>query len=87
MVVSSFYYRWILERSLFTQLKDLDEIRTNGLPPARWLRKGHPPVWDKYTLRRLKGLRRFVKRTRMVESEDTRALVIEELNQIIASNR
>jgi hypothetical protein len=87
MVASSFYYRWILERSLFTRLKDLDEIRTSGLPPARWLRKGSPPVWDKRTLRGLKRLRSFVKRTRMVENEDTRALVIDEMNQIIASNR
>ncbi|MDR1599661.1 MAG: hypothetical protein LBS11_07305 [Oscillospiraceae bacterium] len=86
MLVSSLYYRSILERSLFARLRDLDYIRANGLPPERWLRKGAPPRWDGRGLRRARALRRFVKHTRMVESEEVRSLVMDELDRIIKDN-
>lgn len=92
MIGSSVYFSYLTNKMLFTQLRDLDDVRTNGLPPERWqrgyLKKGRrngkieEKDWarqKKKNLSALKKLTHFAKTTNMMEDEQTREGVLEEL--------
>ena len=74
---SGLYFSWWMNRMLYGKLRDLDEIRSAGLPPARW-RQGS----RRRNIRRLDGLARFVKKTNMVDDETVRAQVLSELQKV-----
>lgn len=94
MVASCFYFMFWMKRSTFTTLSDLDEIRSTGLPPERWqkrylekcrkLGRIPPELFErqkKKDLRRLKKMIRFCRTTVLMESDDVRQGVLEELSR------
>ena len=92
MAGSSAYFIFFMKRIVFRQLQDLDHIRNTGLVPERWqrgylLKAKHDNLrrwkrWKRKNLRRLKKLTRFVKTTRFMEDDNTRAGVLQELKDI-----
>lgn len=92
---SSVYFSWLMNKAVYSKLRDLNEIRTTQLPPASWqksmLKKGKKSgsIGEadrsrqlKKDLKRLDGIVRFTQKTKMVEDEETRQLVLRELSQI-----
>jgi len=77
LVGSGFYFSWWMNRILASKLRDLDEVRFTGLPPERW-RRGTRLT----QVRRLDGLTRFVRKTKMVEDDQVRHQVLDELARI-----
>jgi len=77
LVGSGFYFSWWMNRMLYVKLRDLDEIRSAGLSPARWRRGSR-----RRNVRKLDRLVRFVKKTNMVEDEQVRRQVLDELARI-----
>ena len=95
MVSSCFYFMFWMNKSTFNNVNDLDEIRTTGRPPEDW-QKGYlkkcrklgripPELFEKQkkrNLRRLKKLTRFCRTTKLMESEEVRQGVLQELSLI-----
>ena len=77
LVGSCFYFSWWMNRILTGKLQDLDDIRFTGLPPARWRHGGR-----RRNVYRLNGLVRFARKTNLMESEEIRGQVLEELIKI-----
>ena len=95
MVGSCFYFMFWMRKSTFDKLNDLDEIRTTQQPPERWQKRylekcrklGRIPpelfeAQKKRDLRRLKKLERFCRTTVLMESEDVRQGVLQELSLV-----
>ena len=95
MVGSCFYFSFWMQKSTFNNVNDLDDIRSTQLPPERWQRSylkkcrklGRVPQelfekQKKKDLRKLKKLIRFCKTTRLMESDEVRDGVLQELNMI-----
>lgn len=94
MLVSSIYFQWLFRRMVLTRLRDLDTVRATGLAPPGWqkrylkrIEQNHytPALWQRQLKKNLKNLARlekFVRKTRLVESEETRAGVLMELSAI-----
>jgi hypothetical protein len=72
-----------MNRIVFRQLQDLDHVRGTGLAPERWRVSPHcRNKQKKKNLRKIKKLIRFTKTTRFMEDDDTRAIVLRELEII-----
>ena len=95
MVSSCFYFMFWMNKSTFSKVNDLDEIRTTGRPPEDWQKSFHkkcqklgripPKLFEKQkrrNLRRLKGLVRFCCTTKLMESEEVRQGVLQELSLV-----
>ena len=95
MVGSCYYFMFWMNKSTFSKVNDLDEIRSTGRPPEDWqksyLRKCRklgripPELFEKQkkrNLRRLKGIVRFCRTTKLMESEDVRQGVLQELSLV-----
>lgn len=95
MIGSSVYYSWILQRSVIGRIQDVDKIRLTRLPPDNWQKrflkksqregKINLDAWarqKKKSLAKMRKLIAFVKKTRMVEDEETRQGVLRELSSI-----
>ncbi len=94
MLVSSIYFQWLFRRMVLTRLRDLDTVRATGLAPPDWQKRYlkrieqnryTPALWQRQLKKNLKNLARlekFVRKTRLVESEETRAGVLMELSAI-----
>ena len=95
MAGSSAYFIFFMKRIVFRQLQDLDHVRSTGFAPERWQRgylakakSGggiNPRRWKRQkrkNLRRLAKLTRFAKTTRLMEDDDTRSGVLQELKDI-----
>ena len=92
---SCWYFSFCMNRMLYSQINDLEYIRSTGLPPDRWQRRylqraqkrgsidrEEEKRQTKKNLRKLKGVIRFAPTTKFMESEGTRADVLEVLNQV-----
>lgn len=94
MLVSSIYFQWLFRRMVLTRLRDLDTVRATSLAPPGWQKRYlkrieqnryTPALWQRQLKKNLKNLARlekFVRKTRLVESEETRAGVLMELSAI-----
>ena len=89
MVLSSFYFSWLMQRLLYNNVEDIDYIRVHSLPPDRWQKrflmkarkagKIDPKAQNRQTrknLRKLDKLIRFAETTRYMESEEVRKEVL-----------
>ena len=97
MVGSCFYFPWVMKKMVFGQLQDLDEIRTTHQPPAAWQKAMHKKLesgasvsaealaaQQQKNIKKLDRLVTFCEKTKLMEDEDTRKLVISELKQVRA---
>ena len=95
MVASCAYFYWIMQHMVLRRLRELDSIRTDGLPPEAWQKRylrrtrkrGAIAPEDfarqkKRNLRKLKQLMAFTRKTKLVEDDDVRAGVLMELKTI-----
>lgn len=84
MIGSCRYFAWLMEKMVHRNLRDLDAIRTSGLPPDSWHKKLHRcgEGLRKRDLKRLDGVIRFAKKTFLMEDEDTRAGILRDLQRI-----
>lgn len=91
---SGYYFRWVFQRMVMNHLQDLDTVRGTRLAPPRWM-KGYPKrieqgaynvaLWEKQrskNLGLLASLERFSRKTNMMDGEDTRQGVLQELSSI-----
>ena len=95
LVGSCWYFSFCMNKLLYSQINDLEYIRSYGLPPDRWQRRylkraqkrgsvdrEEEKKQIKKNLRRLEGVIRFARTTKFMESEGTRADVLEVLSDI-----
>ena len=95
MVGSCFYFMFWMNRSTFDMVNDLDEVRSTGRPAERWQKRYYdkcrklgrvPPElfeWQKKRdLARLRALERFCRTTKLMESEEVRQGVLQELDLV-----
>ena len=93
MVGSCFYFMFWMNKSTFNYVNDLDEVRTTGQPAERWqkrylkkcrkLGRIPPELFErqkKRNLRHLRKLERFCRTTKLMESEEVRQGVLQELS-------
>ena len=89
MVLSSFYFSWLMQKLLYNNVEDIDYIRVHSLPPDRWQKrflmkarkagKIDPAAQKRQTrknLRKLDRLIRFAETTRYMEDEQVRKEVL-----------
>ena len=67
LVGSGYYFAWCMNRILTSKLREIEEIRSTGLQPSK---------------RRLNVLMRFIKKTNLVEDEQVRTQIMDELKRI-----
>ena len=92
---SCWYFSYCMNKMLYSQINDLEYIRSYGLPPDRWQRKyllraqkrgsidrEEEKKQIRKNLRKLDGVIRFARTTKFMESEGTRADVLEVLNDV-----
>ena len=92
---SCWYFSYCMNKMLYSQINDLEYIRSYGLPPDRWQRKylqraqkrgsvdrEEEKKQIKKNLRKLEGVIRFTRTTKFMESEGTRQDVLEVLNDV-----
>jgi len=89
LVLSSWYYSWLMQRLLYGRIEDLEYVRVHSLPPDRWQRRflikgrkkgaidpGDQKRQTAKNLRKLEKLLRFAETTRFMESEQVREEVL-----------
>lgn len=93
MVGSCYYFMFWMNKSTFDRVNDLDEIRSTGRPAERWQKRYYdkcrklgrvpPELFERQkrrNLSRLNALTRFCRTTKLMESEDVREGVLQELD-------
>ena len=92
---SCWYFSYCMNKMLYSQINDLEYIRSYGQPPDSWQRKylqraqkrgsvdrEEEKKQIKKNLRKLEGVIRFTRTTKFMESEGTRQDVLEVLNDV-----
>ena len=93
MLLSSFYFSWLMQKLLYNNVDDLEYVYNNGTAPDRWQRrflkkaikagKIEPEAQKRQTrknLRKLEKLIKFAGTTRFMEDENTRKMYLRQLD-------
>ena len=95
MLGSCVYFAWSMQRMVMARLRDLDSLRTDQLPPESW-QKGYLKrarkrgAYDhadyarqkRRNMRKLMKMIKYARQTRLMESDEVREGVLEELRLI-----